>query len=122
MTLAKWVFRLAGIYGVLALVPMYFAESQVAADKPLNFPEFYYGFLGVALAWQVLFLVIATDPIRFRPAMLPAMLEKASFAIAVPILFALGRVSPGMLAPSLVDGVWLVLFGIAFARTPRQRQ
>jgi hypothetical protein len=123
MRFAKWVFLLAGIYGILTVLPPYFLEDRFGQDNPpaVNHPELYYGFLGVTLAWQVLFLVIATDPVRYRLAMLPAMLEKASFAIAVPILYALERVNQTMVALSLVDAIWLVLFLIAYIRTPKER-
>jgi hypothetical protein len=33
-----------------------------------------------------MFILIGSNPIRYRTAMLPAMLEKAGFAIAIPIL------------------------------------
>ncbi|SRR5260370_318086 len=83
MRFAKWVFLLAGASGVLMIVPPYFLEAKTGQDypPPINHPAYYYGFFGVTLAWQFLFLVIATDPVRYRRA----MLEKASFAIAIPI-------------------------------------
>jgi hypothetical protein len=95
MRFAKWVFLLAGISGVLMLVPPFFLEERFGQDHPppINHPELYYGFFGVGLSWQFMFLVIGSDPIRFRRAMIPAMMEKASFAIAIPILYVLGRVS-----------------------------
>ena len=79
MRLARWVFLLAGASGILMVAPLY-CEERFFRDNPptINRPEFYYGFAGLCLAWQVLFLVIASDPVRYRPAMLPAMLEKAS--------------------------------------------
>jgi hypothetical protein len=97
-------------------------EDRFLHDSPpaINRPEFYYGFAGVTLAWQVLFLVIASDPVRYRPAMLPAMLEKASFAGAIPILYALGRVAAVWLGFAAMDAAWLVLFGVAYLRTPRE--
>jgi hypothetical protein len=121
MRFAKWVFLLAGVSGLVLVLPPYFFEEQFGQDNPpaINHPEFYYGFLGVTLAWQLLFLVIASDPVRYRLAMLPAMLEKASFAFAVPILYALERVNGNMVALSLMDATWLVLFLIAYARTPK---
>jgi hypothetical protein len=71
----------------------------------------------VTLAWQVLFLTIAADPARLRPAMLPAVLEKLSFAVAAPVLYATGR-APGLLAGfGAVDAVWAVLFAVAYVRT-----
>ena len=95
MRFAKWVFLLAGVSGALLVVPPYFLERQTSEDypPPITHPEYYYGFLGVTLAWQVLFLVIASDPVRYRRAMLPAMLEKASFAVTIPLLYAAGRVA-----------------------------
>src|SRR5579871_5005683 len=94
MRFAKWVFLLAGVSGILMVLPLYL-EDRFFQDYPpaINRPEFYYGFAGVTLAWQVMFLVIASDPVRYRTGMLPAMLEKASFAFAVPLLYAAGRVT-----------------------------
>src|SRR5262249_47353478 len=94
MRFAKWVFLVAGVSGILMVAPLYFREQGMGEDYPpaINHPEYYYGFAGVTLAWQFLFLVIASDPPRYRPAMLPALLEKASFALAIPVLYALGRV------------------------------
>ena len=64
---------------------MYFLEGRIGRDTPppITHPEFFYGFLGVAVAWQAAFLVIARDPVRFRPLMVPAVLEKAAFALAI---------------------------------------
>jgi hypothetical protein len=120
MRFAKRVFRLAGIIGSLMVLPPYFLEERFNQDNPppVNHPEFYYGFFGVALAWQILFLVISTDPIRYRPVMIPAMLEKASFAIAIPILYALERVALSWVGIASLDAIWLVLFIIAYQLTP----
>jgi hypothetical protein len=94
MRFAKWVFLLAGVSGILLAVPPYFLERQTGEDypPPITHPEYYYGFFGVTLAWQVMFLVIASDPVRYRRAMLPAILEKAGFAVAISLLHATGRV------------------------------
>jgi hypothetical protein len=120
MRYAKWVFLLAGVSGILMVVPPYFLERQTGEDypPPITHPEFYYGFLGVTLAWQFLFLVIASDPVRYRRAMLPAMVEKASFALAIPVLYALGRVAGVWIGFAAMDATWLVLFVIAYLRTP----
>jgi len=57
MKFAKWVFRIAGIYGLIVVAPMYLSESQISRDFPpaITHPEYFYGFIGVTLAWQVLF-------------------------------------------------------------------
>jgi hypothetical protein len=123
MRFARWVFGVAGVYGVAALTPFYFMEEEINREKTISHPEFFYGFVGVALAWQVAFLVIALDPIRYRLFMIPAVLEKASFAIAVPILFAFGRAPGVVLAFSLIDGLLGLLFAVAFwltAGLPRE--
>ncbi len=113
---------MAGITGILMMIPPYFLEEQFGRDypPPINHLELYYGFLGVTLSWQVMFLVIGSDPIRFRKAMIPAMLEKASFAIAIPILYTLERVNVTWVAFASMDATWLVLFVIAYLKTPRE--
>jgi hypothetical protein len=76
MRFARWVYLLAGVSGLLLVAPLYW-EERFFQDYPpaINRPEFYYRFAGLCLAWQVMFLVIAADPVRYRRAMLPAMLE-----------------------------------------------
>ena len=66
-------------------------------------------FIGVTLAWQILFLLMSTDPVRYRPAMPVAVLEKAAFAVAAPILFAMQRVGAQTLAFAMIDGLLGVL-------------
>ena len=58
MKFSRWVFRIAGIYGLIVLVPQYFMEGRMGADYPpaITHPEYYYGFLGVGVAWQIAFL------------------------------------------------------------------
>lgn len=122
MIFAKRVFLLAGIYGILVLAPLYFLESRLNEDfpPPITHPEHFYGFVGVALTWQLVFLVISRDPVRYRALMLPAILEKLSFGIAVWALFLAGRVSTPTLGGGTIDLLLAGLFGIALARTARQ--
>ncbi|MCJ9428970.1 hypothetical protein [Kordiimonas marina] len=118
MKFARWVFTIAGIYGILVLTPMYFTESMaVHLRGPDNYPEYYYGFAGVALAFQVLFLLIGRDPVRLRAAMIPSMLEKLSFVGAVWPLYFAGR-TPGITASlASVDLLLTGLFAIAYVKT-----
>jgi hypothetical protein len=122
MRFAKWVFLLAGLSGILLVAPPYFLEVKTGEDypPPINHPEYYYGFFGVTLAWQFMFLVIASDPVRFRTAMLPAMLEKASFAVAIPVLYAAGRVPALLVGFASMDGTWLALFIAAYLLTRKE--
>ncbi len=122
MKFSRWVFGLAGIYGLILLPPHYFMESHLAHDDPagLTHPEFFYGFLGVAIAWQIAFLIIAQNPVRFRPMIIPAIVEKFSFAAAVGVLFLQQRVPAMMLVAGLIDFTWGVLFHVAWQRLGAQ--
>lgn len=120
MKFAKTVFLVAGVYGLIVLVPQFFMERRIGEDSPppITHPEYFYGFLCIAVAWQVLFLVLSRDPVRYRPMMIPAMLEKIGFAIAVPVLYLQGRVSPSILIPAAaLDLVLCALFIAAYRKT-----
>ena len=105
------------------MAPMYFLEGRLGQDSPpaITHPEIYYGFIGVTLAWQLMFLVIAFDPFRFRLAMLPAVFEKASFVVAILVLCILGRVTGSVIGFAVLDAVWMVLFTAAFIRLSKER-
>lgn len=87
------IFRWAGIYGLIVLFPTLFLEARIGVDSPppITHPEYYYGFIGLAIAWQLAFLVIGSDPVRFRPLMLPAVVEKFSWGLVAFGLPLLGR-------------------------------
>jgi hypothetical protein len=118
MNFARWVFRIAGVYGLLVMLPQYFLEGQIGRDypPPITHPEQFYGFVGVVVAWQVAFLVIARDPARYRTMMLPAVLEKATFGVAVLVLFLQQRVAAVFVGFAAVDLVLGTLFLIAWWR------
>src|SRR6185295_8231906 len=119
MRFAKIVFRIAGIYGFIVLLPQYFLEDKTGRDfpPPITHPEFYYGFIGLALTWQLLFLLLSTDPVRYRLMMIPAMFEKVVFVIPVLILYYQHRVSQIILGLSLVDLILGALFILAYVKT-----
>jgi hypothetical protein len=118
-TFARRVFWWAGIYGLIVLLPQYFMEGRINRDfpPPITHPEHFYGFVGVALAWQFVFLTIARDPVRYRPLMLVAILEKLSFGFAALVLFWLGRITLVVLAPALVDLALATAFAMAYRST-----
>ena len=116
VSFSRWVFRAAGIFGLAVIGPLYFLEGKIGQDYPpaINHPEYFYGFVGVTLAWQVAFLVIGQDPRRFRPLMLPAVIEKFSFGIAAWMLWFSGRI-PGIICGFATGDLVLgVLFVWAF--------
>jgi hypothetical protein len=81
MKFAKIVFLIAGIWGVLVITPLYFMFDLIGQKDPpaITHPGFFYGFVGLGLAWQVAFILISRDPVRFRPLMIPSMIEKFSY-------------------------------------------
>lgn len=123
MRFAKIVFTAAGVYGLLVLLPQYFLEGRYGRDfpPPVGHPEHYYGFVGLAVAWQIAFLMIARDPVRYRPLMIAAVLEKLSFGVAAFVLYAAGRVAPLLLAPAGLDLLLGALFAAAYLKTPAAR-
>ena len=116
---AKRTFLVAAVYGLIVLLPQYFLEAKNGRDfpPPITHTEYYYGFVGIAIAWQIVFLIIATDPDRYRLLILTAILEKASFGIPVVLLFSLHRVSVTMFAAGFVDLVLGFLFSVAYIKT-----
>src|ERR1051325_10398304 len=119
MKFAKMVFLVAGIYGLIVLLPGYFLEAQMGRDypPPITHPEYYYGFVGLAVVWQVLFLVLSRDPVRYRPMMIPSILEKAVFFVPAVILYSQRRLPTVTLGFAMIDAVLGVLFFIAYVKT-----
>jgi len=123
MRFAKIVFLVAGIYGLLILTPMYFLENKIGRDTPpaITHPEYFYGFVGVGLAWQVLFLVLSTDPVRYRAMILPSILEKVTWGIALIVLLSQGRLALSAFAIGSVDWIFAFLFLVAYFTTKSDR-
>ena len=122
MKFAKYTFLLSGIYGLLILLPYYFLENTVGVDNPpaITHPEFYYGFIGLASVFQLVFLLISTDPIRYRPLMIVSVLEKLSFGLAAIVLYAKGRLDGPFFLGGMLDLVLAVLFVASFLSTRDQ--
>ena len=122
MKFAKRVFLVAGIYGLLVILPMYFLETKTGVDfpPPITHPEYYYGFIGVTLAWQLLFIFLSRDPVRFRPMIIPAILEKVCFVIAAIVLMLQNRIPGPALLGAGIDLILGVLFVISYLKTPSE--
>jgi hypothetical protein len=117
----RLVFLVAAIYGVIVLVPQYFLEAQIGRDypPPITHPEHFYGFIGVALAWQVAFFIIAQDVRRYRLLIVPAVLEKLAFGLVAIVLVATGRAALGVGVAGTIDLLLAVLFVLAFRAVGR---
>ena len=122
MKVARWIFGIASIYGILVMTPLYFAEAQIAKNDPppITHVEYFYGFIGITLAWQFVFLVISRDPVRYRPLMLVSVAEKLAWGIPVIVLFLQQRLQASALVFGCIDLVLGALFVLAFFLTPRE--
>jgi hypothetical protein len=119
MKFAKIVFWIAGLWGVLVLTPLFFIFDSIGRNDPppVTHPGFYYGFATVGLAFQFIFMVIASDPVRYRPMMIPSIFEKISYVIAVITLYVQHRIHPADLAFAGTDLLLGLLFVTAFIKT-----
>ena len=120
MKFAKIVFLVAGIWGLLGFVPLYFMFDVIGEKDPpaITHPGFFYGFLGLGLAWQIAFLFISRDPVRFRPLMLPSMVEKFGYGITVVVLVLQAKMHAFDLVFAATDLLLGVLFVVAYLLTP----
>ena len=124
MRFARWTFRVAGIYGLIVILLGYFSEPQVSRDypPPVTHVEYFYGFMGLALTFQLIFLLISTDPLRYRPLMLLSVMEKLAFFVPAMILLAHHRMPAPTAGGAVVDFILGVLFLISYFRTSPARR
>ncbi|UCG28470.1 MAG: hypothetical protein JSV24_03670 [Bacteroidales bacterium] len=114
MKRAKWIFLTAGIFGLILTIPLVFAEKVISVQEP----EFYYGFVFLNICLQIIYVIISTSPIRYRPIMIPAFLAKATGSAALTLLYFIGRISFQWIIIGAVDGIFAVLFLIGYYSTP----
>jgi hypothetical protein len=121
MRFARFTFIGAGIWGIVVLLPLYwlFDISGRAYSPPTDYPHFFYGFLSVAMAWQIAFLIIGSDPLRFRPLMIPSIIEKLGHVSTVAVLYSKARIPAIDAQGALPDLLLGILFIVALARTGR---
>jgi hypothetical protein len=124
MKFARYTFLIAGIYGLLSLLPHYFAEGTIGRDHPpaITHPEYFYGFVGIAVVFQIVFLIIAKDPVKYRLVIIPSVLEKASFAIPAAILFGAGNLAAPMFAAGMIDALLGILFIVSYVKLSKKEE
>jgi hypothetical protein len=121
MRFARIVFWIAGVVGLVVLAPMYVLEARFGLDYPpaVTHPEFFYGFAGVSIAWQIAFLIIGGNSIRYRPLMLAGIVEKFSYAVAIFVLALQNRIAAPLVLTGAMDLLFGILFVMAWLRTPK---
>ena len=120
--LASRIFWWSGLYGVIVILPNYFLEVRYGLDHPpaITHPEFYYGFTGVGLAWQVAFFIIAKNPARYRALMIPSILEKVCFGVAALVLWMHSRIPDLIAGAAVIDLLLAGLFLLAYLKAPEE--
>jgi len=119
MKFAKVVFVCAGIWGIGVLTPLYWLVdvSGRRYGVPTEYPQFYYGFLSVAMAWQIAFLIIGSNPARFRTLMIPGILEKLGYVVPLVVLYQQARVTWADAQAAVPDFALAILMMLAFVKT-----
>jgi len=119
MKFARLTFIIGGIWGIAVLTPLFFLFDITGRPypAPTDYPHFFYGFLLVALVWQLAFLLIGSNPQRFRLMMIPAILEKLTYVTMLAVLYAGGRIDDVAAQAAIPDGLLGVLFIVSFVKT-----
>ncbi len=119
VSLPRWVFILAAIYGIPLLTFWMFTTPRMVGHARNQQPEMYYGFGSIGLAWQVVFVLIATNPVRYRPLMLIAAIFQKLFFSALLIWLLLRHIAGMHWLPfAVADGLFGIGFLIAYWITP----
>jgi hypothetical protein len=118
MQSVRLIFICAGIWGIAVLTPLYWLFDLTGRpyNPPTEYPHFFYGFLSVAMAWQIAFLLIGSNPSRFRPMMIPSILEKLGHVGGVAVLYWNERINATAALAAVPDLLLAILFIVAFAR------
>jgi hypothetical protein len=119
MKFAKRVFLGAGIWGVVVLTPFYFLFDAIGRQgpAPINYPQFYYGFLAVAMgvAIRLPWDRDGSGAVPMDDA--PEHRREARLLSDSGVLYLQGRITSTdalVIPPDLLLGV---LFVVAFAKT-----
>ena len=118
MRFARIVFIVAGIWGIVVLTPFYWLVDVTGRryDPPATYPHFFYGFIAVALAWQIAFLAIGSNPTRFRALMIPGVIEKFGYVATLAVLYGQERIAQVDAMAAVPDGLLGVLFIVAVVK------
>lgn len=114
---ARVAFLGASFWGAFTLLPLPFMRAAIEEGRPLTHPEYFYGFIGVCIAFQLIFVLISRDPLRYRPMMPCCMVEKVGFALPALWLVHAGAAPRSLLVFAFADLLLLVLFLWSFLET-----
>ena len=111
--LASQIYFWAAVYGFVVLGLAYF---QPVPD-PWHLTHL--GFVGTAMVFQGVFLVIARDTQRFAPLMPVTFFEKLCFGVPAIAFAARGQVPPVSALFGAIDLLLMALFVLAWWKVSR---
>jgi hypothetical protein len=119
MKFARIVFGIAGVWGILVLTPLFFLVDLTGRKyaPPSSYPHFFYGFFALATVFQFVFFIIASDPARFRPMIIAAILEKAVYVTVCAVLYSRGQITLADASTCFADCILGILFICAYFTT-----
>jgi hypothetical protein len=118
MKLARWIFLIAGVFGLLLMIPIAVDVKVIGQIVPPG-GSFFYGSIMLNMCWQILYIFLSRDPVRYRPMMIPSFLAEASAPFASTWLYLYGY---RLWIPTVVaDGAFAILFLVAFWSAGRER-
>jgi hypothetical protein len=117
---ARFVFNAACAWGAVTLLPLPFMRHAIENGLALTHLEYFYGFIGTAIAFQLVFWRVAAAPREFRSLMPACMLEKIAFAGPAVWLVAGGQADPSLLVFAGMDLVFFAMFLAAYLRLARR--
>jgi hypothetical protein len=124
MKFTRVTFAIAGVYGLLVLLPLHFAGHGPGVESPssLTHDQLFFGLIGVFALWQVLFLLIAAEPSKFKILIPFACFEKLAFVLPCVVLYWQQEVTRADLMFGLIDLVLAAAFLVAMfgTRPPRE--
>ncbi|HMN61454.1 MAG TPA: hypothetical protein PJ988_13865 [Anaerolinea sp.] len=121
MKIARWIFLAAGVLGLVPLAPIFYELARGGQDM---LPDggsmglFIYIFLALYTFWQIFYLILAANPMRFRPMIILAFFVCAVTPFNTLWLYFYGMVVwQGIIIVSLA---FALLFLVAFWLTGRE--
>jgi len=120
MKIARWIFLVAGILGLLPLAPIFYELARGGQDilpDDGSMGLFIYIFFALYVFWQVFYFFLAANPVRFRPVMILAFFVCAVTPFNTLWLYFYGmRIWQVVIIASLA---FALLFLVAFWLTGR---
>ena len=119
MKIARWIFGVAATYGILILLASYFGARQVGEQYPpaVTHVEYFYGFVSLAMVFQFVFVLIASDPFRYRPLMIVSIFEKLAFFVPATIIKLTSSIPSPTYFFACIDLFLGALFAVAYVAT-----